>query len=104
MNLVELNVVASPIGGLVGGISAAKGASLLGKIVAAFAGVGIGLVLYVGLFWVALFINANLQRNSTKEGSAKNGNPIVGTLFFLGMMALPILAGGMSYGIVSLFR
>jgi hypothetical protein len=104
MNVFELNFLASPVGGLVGGISASAdlGARhIAGSIVG---GIAIGFALYFGVIGFGLLVekiaNRGMLQNAKRTDRA---GAIMGALVLLPMMALPLLSGYVAFSAVTLF-
>lgn len=102
MNVFEFNILASPVGGLVGGLNAAKGLSATDAVLAGGVGVGVGVGLYFGLFglgWLVLRI-AGLDKARDKKTIGRAG-VVMGLIVLLPMLVLPILSGFTAHWLIN---
>ena len=93
MNIFELNIVASPLGGILGGLAAAKGMSGSLTAFAAVTGLVVGVVLYFGLFgagWLAAKI-AGVEKSQNDNDLDKAGL-IFCIVVMIPMLVLPIIS------------
>jgi hypothetical protein len=106
MNIFELNVVASPVGGLVGGLSAAKGMSGVSTALAIGAGVVVGVGLYFGVLgagWVTAKI-AGVEKPTNRKSLDKAGT-ILSIVVLLPMLVMPFISAWTAHLLVeALFR
>jgi hypothetical protein len=83
MNIFELNVLAVPFSGLVGGLTAVKGLS--GAMMAAAGGLGLGIG--IGVYFGAIGIMGLTMKASLKNPDSKAGK-LAGLVFVLLMIPL----------------
>lgn len=94
MNLFELNVLASPVGGLIGGVVASADRSAAFKIGAAVGGIVIGVALYFGIIGLAVLVEKIANRGMAQNNKRLDrAGAIFGIIVLLPMMILPILSG-----------
>lgn len=93
MNLFELNFLASPVGGLVGGIAASADHSAAFKIGAAVGGITVGVALYFGIIGLGALVEKIANRGMTQDDKRLDrAGAIFGVLILLPMMILPLLS------------
>lgn len=93
MNIFELNVFASPVCGLIGGLAATKGMTVIPKILAGSLGVAVGVGLYVGVIgmgWLVAKV-AGVEKPKNSRELEKTGT-IMGIFVLLPMLGLPFLS------------
>jgi len=91
MNIFELNTVATPAVGLIGGVTAVKGLPALSMVAAG----GIGLVTGIGVFFAILGLMALTMKVTDKKPEAKRSNlmgTIGGLIFVAAMLGMPFVA------------
>ena len=101
MNIFELNLIASPIGGLVGGLTATKEIAGASSVVAGAIGLVVGVGLYFGT--LAFVLVAGEIVGVAKPGEGKRLRwlcSITSLLVLLPMLVLPILSGITAHWIV----
>jgi hypothetical protein len=99
MNIFELNVLASPIGGIVGGIAAAKGLSSTWVAIAGIIGFGVGAVLYPMVFLVTMGLakmTVDLSRPPAKQID------VLELVLILPIIGMPFISAWMAHWIVGL--
>lgn len=104
MNLVDLNVLASPVGGIVGGVAAAREIPGANQLLAGMAGLGVGAVLYAAVFglgWSAWRVWEWSKKRKGQRGLDQRGMAMgVGVLLI--MLILPFVSAGMAHWLVPL--
>jgi len=93
MNLFELNILASPVGGLIGAIAASRDHGVAQNAVAAVGGIIIGIGLYFGLVGFGILVEKIANRGIPQsERRLDRAGVILGIVVLLPMVALPFLS------------
>lgn len=104
MNVFELNFLGSPVGGLVGGISASADLGARHIVGSAVGGIAIGFALYFGIIGFGLLVekisNRGMLQNAKRTDRA---GAIMGALVLLPMIVLPLLSGYVAFSVATLF-
>lgn len=90
MTLIELNLFASPLGGLIGGVTAAKGLPWTTTLTAAAGGLLVGVGLFFALFGLTFLLALNEKRDATIVDKAASWTGAAGVLL---MLVLPLVSG-----------
>ena len=93
MNLFELNMLASPTGGLLGGIAASRDLGAAQIATAGFGGAAIGVGLYFGIVWLGVLIESIANRGMP-QGARRldRAGVILGVIVLIPMMGLPLIS------------
>ena len=103
MNLFELNFLASPAGGLFGGIAASADHGAAHIAGAAAGGIAIGFALYFGIIGFGVLVEKIANRGMPQDDKRLDrGAAILGVLILLPMMVLPILSGFLAFSCFNL--
>lgn len=94
------NVYASPIDGIVGGVTAAKGLSGVDTAIAAGLGVGIGASLYVGGLGVSAVVMHFLHGNKP-QGSERKFEAVGTALVIPLVILMPVASGLVAHWVVT---
>ena len=101
MNVFELNLVASPVAGLVGGLIAAKEIAAASSAVAGGIGLGVGVGLYFGTFAFCLVAGKITGAATPREWKSLRWlASTTSLLILLPMLVLPILSAITAHWIV----
>lgn len=103
MNLFELNFLASPAGGLLGGIAASADHGAAHIAGAAAGGIAIGFALYFGIIGFGVLVEKIANRGMPQDDKRLDcGAAIMGVLVLLPMTMLPILSGFLAFSCFNL--
>lgn len=92
MNIFQMNAFASPIGGLIGGLWAAKGLSGFAITTAGIIGLGVGIGLYFGPLQICCLVEKLMRKKNDKFLRSANSSSILIVPFFLYMVMTPYLS------------
>jgi hypothetical protein len=93
MNIFELNILASPVGGLIGGIAACRDHGAAQIALAAVGGIAIGIGLYFGIIGLGVLVEKLANRGMPQnEKRLDRAGFIFGVVVLFPMMALPFLS------------
>jgi hypothetical protein len=93
MNIFELNILASPVGGLLGGIAACRDQGAAKLAVSAVGGAAIGIGLYFGLVGLGVLVEKIANRGLPQsEKKLDRAGFIFGVVVLFPMIALPFLS------------
>jgi hypothetical protein len=93
MNIFELDLVASPAGGLAGALMATKECTAASQVLAGVIGLGVGIALYFGTFgFVMLAAQITGILRPRRIETPCWGTSVVGLLVLLPMIVLPLIS------------
>ena len=104
MNIFELNVIATPLAGAIGAMTAAKGQSAWTSGVCTLLGLLAGIGIYVGYIGIMTLAGRAAGRNPDGTPNVDRASPVL-SLLLIPLIVLPIVtAWGVSYAVYAILK